>query len=92
MDITIETECSSCGGTGLYQGFAEKRSQAVICVTCSGTGCRKIAVRKFAGRKQKEGITSIRAGSGTILDNVSKAQWYSYSEFEAMIPAPKIDS
>jgi len=91
MKITLKTECKACSGTGLYVGFMEGKGQAVICVGCTGTGCREIEVKKYAGRKPRSGITKIRGGSGTILDDASNAKWYSYREFETKIPAPKAD-
>lgn len=36
--VEVDVECSSCGGTGVYVGFAEKDGIAVVCSTCSGAG------------------------------------------------------
>ncbi len=91
MNITLNTECRSCAGTGLYQGFMEAKHQAVICVNCGGTGCKKIEVTKFIGRKRREGVTQIRGGSGTIMDDSRSAKWVSYREFEEKIPAPRTE-
>ena len=35
MDKTIQIECPSCKGTGLYKGYAEKDDCAVICANCA---------------------------------------------------------
>jgi len=40
MEISLEIECKSCNGTGLYVGTAEREGSAVICTTCEGTGCQ----------------------------------------------------
>lgn len=39
--IELEIECQTCGGTGIYKGFAERNGAAVVCHTCKGTGCEK---------------------------------------------------
>lgn len=35
---TIQCQCPSCKGTGLYSGFAEPAGTAVICQECDGKG------------------------------------------------------
>lgn len=35
---TVKAECSACGGSDLYVGFAEPKGAAVVCVKCDGTG------------------------------------------------------
>ncbi len=61
---SIDAECPSCGGTGLYVGFAEPKGYAVICVTCDGTGCQKIVYKPFVKRKPRSGITKVMSGAG----------------------------
>lgn len=34
----VKIVCDSCAGTGIYQGFMEKKNEAVICLHCSGDG------------------------------------------------------
>lgn len=36
--VSLDIECTSCKGTGLYEGMAEGPRTAVICTTCKGTG------------------------------------------------------
>jgi hypothetical protein len=48
--ITIEIECSSCGGTGLYIGFAESEGAAVVCKMCDGTGKTLMSYKPFVKR------------------------------------------
>lgn len=64
---TVKAECSSCGGTGLYSGFAEPKGTAVICVTCDGTGCQEIRFKPFERRKGKRGIHTIKRSRGTFV-------------------------
>ena len=90
MSFPTHIECNSCNGTGLYQGFMERKDEAVICVNCGGSGARPLNVKPFTGRKRKPGISKIRAGGGMIFDNPEKAHWISYSEFESKIPEPKV--
>lgn len=46
-------ECEDCHGTGLYRGIGESKDTAVVCKTCTGTGCQHIEKHftHFAGRK-----------------------------------------
>jgi hypothetical protein len=59
MTKTVETQCGNCGGTGLYQGMAEKKGCAVICYSCSGTGMHKISYTPFKERKLRKDIKRV---------------------------------
>jgi len=59
----IEIECKACKGTGLYQGMAERDKCAVVCHTCKGTGKDTFTYNKFTGRKVREDIERVFAGS-----------------------------
>jgi hypothetical protein len=50
---TINRQCTSCQGTGLYSGLGERDCFAVVCHTCKGTGCETLTVdiTPFTGRK-----------------------------------------
>jgi hypothetical protein len=48
-----KAQCSSCGGTGLYKGMAEKDGSAVVCYTCKGTGCEDINISYTPFSKKK---------------------------------------
>lgn len=82
---SIRTECPACNGTGLYVGFAEAKGEAVVCVNCSGTGCRTISYKPFGGRKRRNGIEKIRFGSGLIIDNPTKSSWMTYDQFKEKV-------
>ena len=51
--IEFDEECSSCNGTGIYLGMAERDGYGVICYKCQGTGKRKHKheFHEFTGRK-----------------------------------------
>jgi hypothetical protein len=64
---TIKAECSACGGTGLYCGFAEPNGVAVVCLACEGTGCEKITYKPFVSRKPKKGVHTVRLSRGSFV-------------------------
>jgi hypothetical protein len=64
---TIEIECPSCQGTGVYRGFAEPQGVAVVCLHCEGTGKETITYKPFTGRKRRDGIHTVRLSAGTLL-------------------------
>jgi hypothetical protein len=64
---TILAQCQSCGGTGLYRGFAEKPGEPVVCLECSGTGAKKLNYIPFAGRVHMDGVKCVRASRGSFV-------------------------
>lgn len=52
-EVTVRVVCDACNGTGLYQGFAEPKDTAVVCLGCRGTGCAILTYEPFAKRKRK---------------------------------------
>jgi hypothetical protein len=65
--VTIEVECSACGGTGIYHGFAEPQGVGVICLGCNGTGKAKFKYTPFTGRKLRKDIKAVRRSQGTFI-------------------------
>lgn len=63
----IETECSSCDGTGIYCGFAEPEGVGVVCLSCGGSGCQTISYKPFNRRRKREGIKTVRRSAGTLI-------------------------
>lgn len=61
LGLTIE--CTSCNGTGLYIGMAEKDGAAVICFKCKGSGQVNFTYRPFTGRKQRDDVVRVFKGS-----------------------------
>ncbi len=64
---TVKAECSACGGTGLYSGFAEPKGTAVVCVQCGGDGCQEIHYTPFTRRKGRRGITTVSRSRGSFI-------------------------
>jgi hypothetical protein len=56
--IVIEEQCSECGGSGVYKGFAEKGGLAVVCIHCNGTGkyTFKHSYKEFVGIQKRNSI------------------------------------
>lgn len=63
----VKAECEECSGTGLYQGMCEKKHEAVVCIRCDGTGCRRIRYRPFEGRKGRRGIERVYRSRGPFI-------------------------
>jgi len=83
---SVDAECESCGGAGVYQGFMEAKDEAVICIVCDGTGCQIIKYRPFSHRKKRRGISVVRisAGRSIISGCGGVGDPISYSEFLKM--------
>jgi len=82
---SIVIQCESCGGSGLYQGFAEAKDCAVVCLGCRGQGWTKYSYKEFEGRKKKRGIKYIGISRGTfVLTGVGPKpeSMMTYKEFE----------
>lgn len=67
QSITVDTQCDSCTGTGLYRGFAEPEGVAVICATCGGTGKRTVVYRPFQGRVTRNDVRIVKYSRGSLL-------------------------
>ena len=63
----VKTECGSCGGTGLYCGFAEPKGTAVVCLNCSGTGCATLCYTPFERRKGRGDIATVARSRGSFI-------------------------
>lgn len=59
MMKTVEIECPSCKGTGLYAGICERDGAAVVCTTCGGKGYTTYSYNEFTGKKVKEGVKRV---------------------------------
>lgn len=64
---TVKAECSACGGTGLYSGFAEPEGTAVVCLKCNGSGCMEVHYTPFIRRKGRRGINTINRSRGSFI-------------------------
>ena len=65
--VTVDIECRDCGGTGLYNGFAEPEGTAVVCLSCGGTGCQKMTYTPFTRRKGRRGIRTVQCSQGSFI-------------------------
>jgi len=64
---TVDIECRSCEGSGLYSGMCEPKGVAVICYTCKGSGCEKFLYKPFIKRKPRTDITTVRRSTESTI-------------------------
>ena len=67
MKSSVQAECGSCGGTGVYCGFAEPKGTGVVCMNCDGSGCQKIEYTPFVSRKRRDGVKRVCRSRGSLL-------------------------
>jgi len=87
----VNAQCSSCSGTGLYEGCCEVKGEPVVCLSCEGTGCEEITYVPYTGRKKKTGVKCVHfsrgkfifTGAGKVGDSMT------YAEFEKKIKEVK---
>lgn len=84
--IEFNRVCESCGGTGIYVGFAEHDGAGVICRTCKGTGCEnvKIEYTPFRNRDTREGVIRVYANNPGIGIGTGKGK-YRLKDFGGML-------
>lgn len=63
----VETECSSCQGTGIYRGFAEPQGVGVLCLNCDGSGCRTMEYTPFTGLKKRNDVRTVQRSRGSLI-------------------------
>ena len=56
---TIDIECQTCKGTGVYVGLGERDGAAVVCVRCKGSGCVSFSYEPFAKRRRRDNVTRV---------------------------------
>jgi len=79
-EISIETQCKSCGGSGVYRGYQEAKGLAVVCHTCKGTGCEVLKYTPFKGRKRRNDVDIVRI-SGGAFGSGPQGTTVSYEDF-----------
>lgn len=81
--IEAQTECSACGATGIYKGFAEPAGVGAVCLDCGGSGCKTIAYRPFKQRRHRSDIETVRLSRGKLvaLGVGPEGKAINYSEF-----------
>jgi hypothetical protein len=84
----VKAQCGSCSGTGLYSGMCEGPNEAVICLDCNGTGCKKLEYKPYEGRKRKYNINRIRRSAGRLIIGPmgGHGESMTYEQFKQAIP------
>ena len=80
----VKVECNVCGGTGLYEGFAEPEGVAVVCLDCKGEGHKTLCVKPFTERRHKEGVKIVCRSSGSLIATGVGPKGYgiTYTQFQ----------
>ena len=65
--LSVEAECKSCAGTGIYRGFAEPKGVGVVCLICGGTGKVIFSYTLFTTRKRRRDVQSVRLSAGSFV-------------------------
>lgn len=65
--MSVEAECGSCDGTGIYRGFAEPKGVGVVCLNCDGTGRKVIKYKPFGGRRTRDDVKTVRRSAGSFI-------------------------
>jgi len=90
--IEYDCECSSCRGTGVFNGMAERDGYAVVCHTCKGTGKthKRYEYDDFTGRKHRDGIHHVvESNPGIVLGGIEfDFGGQLYEDWEAGTPFP----
>lgn len=84
--VEFDEKCTSCKGTGVYQGMGERDGFAVVCHKCDGTGCfhYKHEYEDFTERKAKDGVRQVLEVNPGICAGVGKDGKYTFSDFGGM--------
>jgi hypothetical protein len=67
QSVTLDVECGSCGGTGIYCGFAEPEGVGVVCLTCKGSGKAQLTYKPFTTRKRRDNVETVRLSAGSFI-------------------------
>ena len=65
--VTIEIECPSCNGTGIYRDKAQKKGVGLICIPCKGTGMTSFTYTPFTRLKERNDIVTVYRSAGTNM-------------------------
>ncbi len=65
--ISVDAECGSCGGSGVYHGFAEPKGVGVVCLNCKGSGKASISYTPFTSRRRRDDIRTVRRSAGSFI-------------------------
>jgi len=100
--LIIDKFCDSCGGTGLYVGYAEHDGAAVVCHTCKGDGHYKQTISwtpwlKSSKRKRRDNVErvfltnpGIGIGRGPLRDgSILKLEDFGGAEYDKWLDLGK---
>lgn len=82
--VSVDAECDSCKGAGLYVGMGERDGAAVVCSSCKGAGRRtlKLAWRDPGGLKRRDDVRRVWAsGCGICIAPSAVSGGVSYQEW-----------
>jgi len=82
--IEFDEKCKSCGGTGIYKGFAELGKVGVVCYRCNGSGCYhfKHEYEEFKERKKRDDIKRVvECNPGIGIDDSSEFGGLTYKDW-----------
>jgi hypothetical protein len=65
--VSIDTQCSSCKGTGIYVGACERDGAGVVCNICKGTGKLTLNYIPFKGRQLRNDVKRVFEGSSMYI-------------------------
>jgi len=78
--VTVDIECPSCKGTGLYRGRKERDAAAVVCYKCGGTGCCKYTYKPFMGRVSREDVKRVYTTAGDYMISAEDGKKIKFSQ------------
>ena len=86
MEIEYVKKCTSCEGTGIYEGFAERDGFGVICHNCKGIGkvYAKIEYEEFVKRNSRKGIHTVLQANPGIGIGIDEKQGLNIHSFGGM--------
>ncbi len=84
QELSVEVECESCHGSGVYSGYAEPVSVGVVCTCCKGTGKATKTYKAFTGRKTRTDVKLVRRELNPT-DPLGSKRVYSYVSYEDFV-------
>jgi DnaJ-class molecular chaperone len=79
--LSLDVECESCGGTGLWAGPFAQLHQYVVCVGCEGRGHYALRYRPFEGRLPRKTTKKTK-----IFRTRATGEHITYAQFKEEFP------
>lgn len=80
--ITVRAICSTCGASGIKDGFVDEKGVGEICPRCGGEGSIEVHYAPFTKRRSLARAVTVRFANGTTMP---------YSQFfrrKGRVPSP----